>query len=51
MTRTMLISTLLVLTPVLAQADCNWHQKQAAMTCADGLVYDAEAAKCVKLTG
>ncbi|MDF0602039.1 hypothetical protein P1J78_14955 [Psychromarinibacter sp. C21-152] len=51
MTRTILAAAVLALTPALAMAECGWHQKNAAMTCADGMVYDADADACVKVTG
>ena len=49
--RILIVSAVLALTPVLAQAQCSWHQEQAAMSCAEGMVYDAEAKACVKIVG
>ena len=31
--------------------ECNYGKEQAAMSCADGSVYDSEAGKCVPTTG
>ncbi len=49
--RTLIASAVLALTPVLAQAECSWGKEQAAMSCAEGTVYDAEANACVKIVG
>lgn len=49
--RILVVSAILALSPVLAHADCSWHQEQVVMTCADGLVYDEEAKDCVKPVG
>jgi hypothetical protein len=49
--KTLAAAVALTLAPVLAYADgCNFG-KQAAMSCAEGSVYDAESGKCVPTTG
>jgi len=49
--RMFIVSAVLALTPVVAQAECAWHTEQAAITCAEGMVYDQEAQACVKIVG
>lgn len=52
MSRTMFVTALLTVTPALAQAECAWHQQQAAAAaCTAGTVYDAKTDSCVKPTG
>lgn len=50
-TRTLLTALALAVVPaVSAYAACSGYSKQA-MTCADGMVYDAEAGNCKVLSG
>lgn len=51
MKRTLLAAAVLALTPAFAFAECSWHKDETAMTCAEGMVYDAEANACVKIVG
>lgn len=48
--KTLAAAVALTLLPAFAMAECTYG-KQAAMTCADGSVYDHEAGKCVPTTG
>ncbi|MFP4274559.1 MAG: hypothetical protein ACLFRU_05975 [Paracoccaceae bacterium] len=45
--KTILAAAALVAVPAIASAGCGWHERQA-MSCADGLVYDAEKQACVE---
>lgn len=45
-----LTATALIVSPVLAMAECSGHVKQV-MSCTDGMVYDAETGTCVVTTG
>lgn len=48
--KTLATALVLSLAPAAAFAACDW-QKNAAMSCADGTVYDAERQACVPTTG
>ncbi|MWD30045.1 adenylosuccinate lyase [Aquicoccus sp. SCR17] len=45
--KTLLAAAVLTLSPVIAGATCSAHKDQA-MSCADGLVWDAETSSCVQ---
>lgn len=49
--RTIALSALLAITPILAQAQCQFHEEETAMSCAEGTVYDEEQKTCVKPVG
>ena len=53
-TKTLLVAVALSAMPAFAFAmGCSGyeHQQQAAISCADGTVWDADKRACVKLTG
>ena len=41
----------LTVVPAFAYAECSFGKHQAAMSCADGTVYDAQSGACVATTG
>ncbi len=47
--KTILTASVLMLVPVMAQAQCNWDYgtQEAAISCADGTMWDATAMACV----
>jgi hypothetical protein len=45
--KTILAAAALVAVPAIASAGCGWHSQQA-MSCADGMVYDAATQSCVE---
>lgn len=47
--KTLLAAAALTLTPLLAQAEC-YHERQAAMSCADGTVYSDDSKTCVPVS-
>lgn len=47
--KTLLTAGLLALAPVMSFAACSGHTEQA-MSCADGMVWDAETSSCVEQT-
>ncbi|QRF67066.1 hypothetical protein [Ponticoccus alexandrii] len=47
--KTLLAATTLTLTPLLAHAEC-WHDRQAAMSCADGTTYSEDSKSCVPVS-
>ena len=50
--KTLAAAVALTVIPALGYAyECNYGKEQAAMSCADGSVYDSEARKCVPTTG
>lgn len=50
--KTLAAAVALTLLPVMGYAyECSYGKEQAAMSCADGSVYDTEAGKCVPTTG
>ena len=50
-TKTLFAAAALALLPAIASASCGWHTQQQAMTCADGMAYDAESGTCKVVTG
>lgn len=51
--KTLLAAVVLVAAPAVAQAQCAWggHATQeAAISCADGMAWDADAMSCVATT-
>ncbi|MEM6693795.1 MAG: carbohydrate-binding module family 14 protein [Pseudomonadota bacterium] len=49
--RTLVTATVLTLTPLAALAECSWGHDEVAMSCAEGLVFDAESETCVEPVG
>ena len=49
--KTLAAAVALTLTPVLAYSQCSFGKQQAAMSCAEGSVYDAQSGTCVPTTG
>lgn len=51
-TKTLFVALALSALPTLGFAACSGYgHQEAAMSCADGMVWDAEAKACVKITG
>ncbi len=48
--KTILTALVLAAIPALSSAACDWHDT-AAMSCAEGTVFDADAQRCVPTTG
>lgn len=48
--KTLLAAAALTLTPVLGFAQCSGGHSEAAMSCAEGTVYDAASGTCVKVS-
>ncbi len=48
--KTFLTALVLAALPAVSSAACDW-QDTAAMSCADGTVYDVETQRCVPATG
>ncbi|SFP49907.1 adenylosuccinate lyase [Tranquillimonas alkanivorans] len=50
MTKTLLTAVVLALAPALSASAACWtgHTDQTATSCAEGMVYDAEAGTCVE---
>ncbi|MDJ0630300.1 MAG: chitin-binding domain-containing protein [Rhodobacter sp.] len=47
--KTAIFATILAVAPTLTFAACNWqHSTQEAMSCAEGMVWDAETETCVE---
>lgn len=49
--KTLLVTMLLAAAPGLAIAQCFGGKHESAMSCTEGMVYDAETRACVKVTG
>ena len=50
--KTLAAAVALTIIPAMGFAyGCNWGKEQAAMSCAEGSIYDSEAGKCVPTTG
>ena len=48
--KTLLAAAVLMATPVIASAQCMWGDhsgQEAAISCAEGMTYDAVAMECV----
>jgi hypothetical protein len=47
--KTLLASAVIVLSPALASAACNWEKQQVNMSCAEGTTWDASLSACVPI--
>jgi hypothetical protein len=45
--KTLLAASVLLVLPAIAQAQCNYGSSEAAISCADGMMWDATAMACV----
>lgn len=46
--RTLVVAAILAAAPTFSFAMCNWQHTQEAMTCAEGMVWDAETETCIE---